>query len=190
MKIQFYGGSCFSLTGKNTEMVFDPNEDFVKKYPEVDFATDSGKAKKIVSKLKTKKVFSLPGEFETSGALVRGFYTEKQFSPESNIVFKVVLEDIACVHFDSLQAQPDTTFFEALGENIDVIMVNLGEKFGVKEVKALIETLEPRWAIIGGDQALFPKMIESGAKLLQENSVTLSASSLNEEKTEMFILSV
>ncbi|MCF7830944.1 MBL fold metallo-hydrolase [Candidatus Gracilibacteria bacterium] len=182
MKIQFYGENCFEINGKDAKIVFDPNDKFPGK--NLDFATNSGAFSANCEKLETKKILSIPGEFEISGVLVRGFYSR----PE-NVVFKVVTDGIACAHFGSLEVRPSTEFFEKLGENVDVLLVNLNEKFGVKEAKDLMETFEPRYTIIGGDQSLFPKMVEAGAKVLEENSLTISQTSLSEDKSEIIILS-
>ncbi|MCF7905627.1 MBL fold metallo-hydrolase [Candidatus Gracilibacteria bacterium] len=182
MKIQFFGENCFSLSDKKATVVFDPNQKCTLK--NVDFVTNSGQFKKATQTLSAKKTLSLPGEFEISGVLVRGFYSR----PE-NVVYKVTCEDVACAHFGTLEKKPSPEFFEKLGENIDIVLLNLNEKFTPKDAKELIETLEPRWTIIGGDQSLFPKMIEEGAKLLEENNFSVSSTALNEEKTEILILS-
>jgi len=183
MKIQFYGENCFEITGKDAKVVFDPNEKFPGKNS--DFATNSGAFGENCKKIETKKILDLPGEFEISNVLVRGFY-----SRPDNVVYKVAIDGISCAHFGSLEVKPNTEFFEKLGENVDILMVNLNEKFSVKEAKDLMETFEPRYTIIGGDQSLFPKMVEAGAKVIQENSLTISQTNLNEDKSEIIILSV
>ena len=183
MKIQFFGENCFGISEKDVKIVMDPVASCGMKT--ADFATSSGKFSENAKKISAKKTLTLPGEFEISGVLVRGFASEP-----GNIVYKVVFEGITCTHFGTLTKIPTPEFFEKIGENIDVAILNLSEKFGVKEVKEVIETVEPRWAIIGGAQSLFPKMISEGAKLMEENTLTLSSASLNEEKTEILILSV
>ena len=183
MKIQFFGENCFGLTSKEVKIVLDPNNGCTLKT--ADFVTNSGKFETEAKKISAKKVLSLGGEFEISGVLVRGFASEP-----GNIVYKIVVEGITCAHFGTLTQIPTPEFFAKIGENIDVAILNLSEKFGVKEVKEIIETVEPRWTIIGGSQTLFPKMIGEGAKLMQENNLSLSTAGLSEEKTEILILSV
>ena len=100
------------------------------------------------------------------------------------------MDGAAVVHLGSLETKPSTEFFEKLGENVDVVLVTLNDKFGVKEVKELVETLDPRYTIIGGDQTLFPKMVEEGARLVEENPITITQTTLNEEKSEALILGV
>lgn len=180
MKIQFFGSNCFAVTGKDASFVFDPNEKFKEK---ADFVLNSGNHSEIAEKIEAKKILSLPGEFEISGALVRGF-----FSRPENVVYKVTLEGISFVHLGSLDSKPSTEFFAKLGENVDVVFVCLNDKFGVKEAKELAETLDPRYLLVGGDQGLFPKIIEEGARMSEESPLPISQSSLNEEKCDILIL--
>ncbi len=183
MKIQFLGKNGFLITGKTATVVCDPNEKVSAKT--IDFVTNSGDFTKSCAELGAKKILSLPGEFEISGVLVRGFYSR----PE-NVVYKIIIDGIAIVHLGSLETKPSTEFFAKLGENVDVVLVNLNAKFGVKEVKELVETLDPRYTIVGGDQSMFPKMIEAGARMGEENPITISTTSIVEEKSEMLILGV
>ena len=183
MKVQFLGGNTFLLEGADAKVVFDPSADVP--IESVDVVMNSGEAD--VSMVgEYKKVLALPGEFEISQVLMMGYYS----SPE-NVVYRVILEDIAFVHFGNLIEVPGSKFFDKLGENIDVIFVSLGEGFDEKKAKNLIEQIEPRVAFLGGDASLFPKMIEIiGAKVKEENPVSLTKSQLSDDKTEVFILPV
>jgi len=181
MKIQFFGGNTFQVSGKEAKMVFDPGEN--TKIKEVDFITNSGRGDSTSIK-EFKKELTLPGEFEISEVLIMGYY-----SSEENIVYKVVLEDISFVHFGNLKEVPKTKFFDKLGEHVDVIFVCLDEEFNEKKAKELIETIEPRMAILGGNVSLFPSMVEiAGAKNLEDNPMKLSKSQLSDDKTEIIIL--
>ncbi|MCF7918008.1 MBL fold metallo-hydrolase [Candidatus Gracilibacteria bacterium] len=183
MKIQFHGQNCFSIHGKDVSLAFDPNETLKGKF---DFVMNSGGFQKACDSLKDiKKVLQLPGEFEISGALVRGFYSRL-----GNVVYKVTLEGVSFVHLGSLESKPSTEFFEKLGENVDVVLVTLSDKFGVKDVKDLIETLDPRYTFIGGSQSFFPKMVEEGARIAEENPLNIAQTSLNEERSDVLILPI
>ena len=183
MKIQFLGQNGFVLTGKDATVVCDPDEKASVK--NADFVTNSGTFTENCKKLEAKKTLNLPGEYEISNILVRGFYSR----PE-NVVFKIVMDGVAIVHLGSLEIKPSTEFFAKLGENVDVVLVTLNDKFGVKEAKELLETFDPRYMIIGGDQSLFPKMVEAGARIAEENTLVISQATLNEEKSEALILPV
>ena len=106
----------------------------------------------------TQKILELPGEFDISGILVRGFYSDK-----TNVVYKVIADGISFVHFGTYTPKENSDFLKKLGENVDVILINLHEKLDAKTTKTIIETLDPHLTIIGGTQELFPKMIETGA---------------------------
>lgn len=178
MKIQFNGGQSFSLEGKEVKCLFDPETE-----EQADFAMFSQKKAKMVKGV--KKNLLLPGEFEISGALIQGFYTDSA----KNIVFKVMLEDVTFAHFGEMKDVPGSKFFEDLGESIDVIFMNLSTDFDEKKAKDLLGKIEPRMAILGGDVAYFPKMVElAGAKTSEENPMKLVRSGLSDDKTEVVIL--
>ncbi len=180
MEIQFNGEQSFLLKGKTVKCTFDPREDSIDS---VDFAMFS--MEKLKSKIKTKKTLYLPGEFEISGALIQGFYTDDN----KNIVYKVVLDDIVIISFGGLKSVPEGDFFQKLGDTIDIALVNLSADFDEKKAKELLEKIEPRMAILGGDVSYFPKMVENmGAKNREDNPIKISKSSLSNEKTEVIIL--
>ena len=113
MKIQFFGGSSFLVETKSAKVAFDPAD---KKMGKVDIMTSS--MGKEVS-LEAKKLLTLPGEYEISGVLVRGFHT----NDDKNTVFKITLEDVVVAHFGNLPGMPKSSFFDALGENVDVALI-------------------------------------------------------------------
>ncbi len=181
MKIQHFGGNTFLVQGKDTKVVLDPSVG--ESFASVDFATNSGNAS-FEGVKEAKKLLTLPGEFEISNVLVMGYYTEGK-----NVVYKLIVDDVSIVHFGHLTAAPNTKFFENLGENIDVILLPLNETFNDKAAKELIEKLEPRMAILGGNADYFPKLVENmGAKVGEENPIKLSKSGLSDDKTQVVIL--
>lgn len=180
MKIQFLGGAGFTLSNSKNKVVFNTTEGLDEKTDIAAFAepatTDSTSA---------KKTFNLPGEFEVSGILAHGLYSDDR----NNIVFKVVIEEMGIVHFGNLKEVPNTAFFEKLGENVDVIILTLSEDFDAKKAKTLIDTIDPRMAILGGDPSQFPKMVETaGAKTAEENPMEVKRSALSDDKTEVIIM--
>jgi len=133
-----------------------------------------------------KKTLCLPGEFEISDVLVRGFRTE---NGAKNTIFKAFFEETSIVHFGNLTDFPETKTLEQIGENIDVAFVCLSEKFPGKKAKELIEKVEPRLVIIGGDQKLFAEL--SGLMKVENaetNPLEVLKSKLSEETTEIKIL--
>ncbi len=183
MKIQFYGDQCFSIQGKNAKIVFDPNENFTEKGFDFAMFSNTEKANKFERTDDFKKVLKLPGEFEISEILLSGVYSR----PE-NIVFKALVDNVTFTHFGELEKIPDAKLFEKIGENVDVAFINLSEKCSKKLAKELVDTIDPRLVILGGNKEFFPKMVEVfGAKTI-ENPTELKRSNLSDDKTEMVIL--
>ena len=181
MKVQFFGGNTFMIKGENATVVLDPSEDY--KVDNVDIVTNSGGADYANIK-EYKKVLELPGEFEISGVLVMGY-----FSNPDNVVYRVIVDGIAFVHFGTLTEVPGSKFFDKLGENVDVLFVSLNEQFDDKKAKNLIEQVDPRMVFLAGDTTYFPKLVESmGAKTAEENPVNITKSLFSDEKTEVVIL--
>ncbi len=180
MKIQYHGDRYFSLEGKDVKCLLDPTSVAIET---ADFATIS--QGETAPKIEVKKALTLPGEFEIAGALINGLYTDDN----QNVVYRVVLEEVRMAHFGMLSEVPSAEALEELGENIDVAMINLSEAFDEKKAKELIEKIEPRMVLLGGDQAFFPKMVESmGAKNVEENPIKISKSALSDDRTEVVIL--
>ncbi len=154
------------------------------KVGKVDIATSS-KGEDLT--VEAKKVLNLPGEYDISGVLVRGFYTHN----DKNIVFKITMEDVVIAHFGDLPAISNVSFFDVLGENVDVALLTLREGFDVKSAKEFLEKVDPRMVIFGGDAAVFPKIVELfNAKIVPESEVSVSRSSLPSDTTDFLILSV
>jgi L-ascorbate metabolism protein UlaG (beta-lactamase superfamily) len=181
MKIQFFGNSSFLIEGKSAKVAFDLADAKVGK---VDIATNS-KGEDLA--VEAKKMLTLPGEYDISGVLVRGFHTHD----DKNTVFKITMEDVVIAHFGDLPSMPKATFFDAIGENVDVALLTLREGFDAKSAKEFLEKVDPRMVIFGGDVTAFPKIVELfNAKFLPESDVSVSRTNLPSEATNFVILSV
>ncbi len=180
MKIQFFGNSSFLIEGKTAKVAFDPVD---KKIGKVDVVMSS-KGEDL--DMETKKVLNLPGEYDISNVLVRGFYTHNN----KNIVFKITMEDVVMAHFGDLPAMSNGAFFDVLGENVDIAFLTLREGFDVKSAKEFLEKVDPRMVVFGGDTTVFPKIVELfNAKILPESEVSVSRASLPSDATNCVILS-
>lgn len=183
MKIQFFGNNTFGAFSKNEKVIFDPSTDLVEK--DVDFTTNSNGI--IPSKVKAKKMLNLPGEYEISNILVKSLAQKEG----KNVLFKVVMDELSIVHCGEMTDTPDKKLFEELGEDIDILIVNISDKFTAKKIKDFLETVEPRVAFIGGDSSKFAEL--SGIieiTMSEDNPVSISRSSLSEDKSAYYILSV
>ncbi len=180
MKIQFHDDQYFTLESKNIKCLFNPSAEASET---ADFAMISTKGMK--HKAEVKKTLELPGEFEIAGALINGFYTDNN----TNVAYRVIMEDITNVHFGALKEIPNVSLLEELGDGIDIAYISLSEDFPEKKAKELIEKVEPRMVILGGDPSFFPKMVEiMGAKTNENNPIKVSRASLPHDKTEVIIL--
>ena len=183
MKIQFFGNNAFGAFGKTARVVFNPADNFAEK--NIDFITNSnGQSPQGVE---AKKMLTLPGEYEISNVLVKSVFQKK----ENNMIFKIVMDDLAIVHCGEITEIPDKSLFEDLGEDIDILIVSVSEKFSVKKVKEFLETIEPRIAFISGDKSLFPELKEKIlVNISEENPISISRATLSEDKSEYYILTV
>lgn len=182
MKIQFYGDGCFQIETKDDAVVFNPNKNFEGENADVAFLTSGEVHPDPVPNV--KKTLSLPGEFEISGILIRGFYSDDQ----KDVLFKVIFDDVAYVYLGNITQKPSTEVLKKLGENVDVIFINASEAFPAKDIRKTLEEIDPRVAFVGGDSAQFPKMVEQGAKMESDNSMVISKGTLNEDKMDIVIL--
>ena len=174
MKIQWLGKDAFSLEGGKNTVNFNHTADgtFTALSTPGDHTNQSD-----------NKVFDLPGEFEVNGILSQAFYTDDG----ENLVHKVVMEGTGIVYFGNLKSVPKTDFFEKLGENTDIIIVNLSSDFDDKNAKNLITQITPRMAILGGDNQYFPALVENlNAKTVEDNPHTIKG--LSDDNTEVIIL--
>ncbi len=181
MKIQFFGGSSFLINGKSAKAALDPID---AKLGPVDIATSSNGAELSIE---AKKILTLPGEYDISDVLIRGFHTHG----DTNTVFKITLDDVVVAHFGNLPGMPSASFFDDLGENVDVALLSLRDDFDAKSAKDFLEKVDPRMVIFGGNATIFPRIVELfNAKILPESEISVSRSSLPTDTTESVILSV
>ncbi len=177
MKIQWLGNDHFVL--KNKEVSIDINPSKVQ--PDNTFSVFSTPGTNLDQS--SNKAFNLPGEFEVSGILAQGYHSDDA----QNIVYKIVMEGSGIIAFGALKSMPKTDFFESLGENTDIIILNLSSDFDDKLAKKLIQQVTPRLAILGGDKQYFPAMVENAnAKTAEANPYAVKA--LSDENTEVLIL--
>ena len=180
MNITHSGNGVFVLKhGKNASMEFEPDSGFGD---EVTCATFS--SGKVDEKVKTDKALYLPGEYEIAGILVRGLYTDNR----ANVVFKVTTDDIALAHFGNIADVPEGAFFEELGENVSVAIIQVSEGFDAKKAKALLDKVGPRYVLVSGDEGQYKELIDSvGAKKAEEDKLSVSKSALAEDRMDVIL---
>jgi len=182
MKIQSEGAGSLLISTKTNQVLFNPSQ---KPKGETDIIGLSEPMSK--TDIESKKVFNVPGEFEVSGILAQGFYTDDR----NNVAFKVVMDETAIVHFGNLKEVPDAAFFEKLGENVDIIALTLNADFDDKKAKTLVDKLDPRMVLILGDETYFAGVKDKmTAKTAEEEELSITKSGLSDDKTDVIILKV
>lgn len=182
MKIQFLGEQTFRIEGKKSVTVYNPKT--TKASDVALFNKPSHEAPELEG---AKKALSLPGEYEVAGALITGIFTDQQ----SNVAFKVDLDEIVCAHVGTLKELPNSKFYDELGENVDVLFLPLNENIKGKQAREIIENISPRMAFLAGDTSFFPEAREvTGAKLLEESEIKIARAQFSDDVSEIFILSV
>ncbi|GEM_PF-1271551 len=183
MEIQFFGGTAFTVKGKKAQTAFDVED--LSQVKDFDIATRSAfDGAHVETYEHVKKFLYLPGEYEASQVLIKGLLTGQ------TIIYKIVIEGLSFAHFGSLTAQPEKEVISTLGD-VDIALINVSESFNEKEVQKLIETIDPRMAIVGGDAALLPKVREeSHAQIAEKNPLSIKKSELSDDVTTVMILPV
>ncbi len=181
MKITHHSNNTFLVEDKKVKIVCNPDENFDQN---VEFATLSNPEGGTI-KGETKKILHLPGEFEISKILVKGIFSNSR----NNVIFKIVADDIAIAHLGNITELPTSQWFEKLGENVSLIMLNVSDEFDAKKAKELIEKIDPRYALVTGDAGQFPKLAEMGAQTPEDKSVNLTRASLGEDRTDILLFS-
>jgi L-ascorbate metabolism protein UlaG (beta-lactamase superfamily) len=155
MEIKYLGHSSFLLKTKDAKLITDPFDPaFVGfRFPksDADIVTvshqhkDHNQANVIDG---APLVIDMPGEFEKKGIRIFGYlsYHDKNKGAErgENIIYKIEIEEIVCLHCGDLGALPTTEMIDAIGE-IDVLFVPVGGKasLGPDEAIDLIKEFEP-----------------------------------------------
>ena len=180
MQINFTDDRGFVVSDKKTKVAFGFNVNNYEK--DLDFVMQDHKRKVHV---KNKKVLNLPGEFEISNVLIKALYTDDR----KNTVFKTFFKDVTFVNLGDLKSSPDSDIFESLGENIDVLMINLSEDFTAKSIKDIVGKIDPRILLIRGEASLLPEAKEKfNADFLEENFLKISRAQFSSDRTETYII--
>ncbi len=186
MKIQYLDINGFLVNHNGKSIFFNPPKDFITK-DHLDIAFCSLDKNSINKSNSIKKQIKFPGEFEVSGILAKGLYTDEQ----QNIVYKVIIDEIVCTNLGNMQIIPTSDFFKNLGTNTHLLFLNLSEKFNFKQAKIIIEDIMPRFVICGGDNILSQELVTNiGAKIINENTINITENELKEDKTEIIILNI
>jgi len=210
MTIQFFGHSCFKISGKNKVLVTDPYpKEIGLKPPKIscDIVTISHHHWDHCAYQNLKgdfKIIDLPGEYEIDGIFIKGI---KSFHDESegkerglNTIFNILIEDIWVCHLGDLgQSQLSEEQVSLIGE-VDVLMIPVGGVYtiGPKEAKKIIHQLEPKIIIpmhywlpsLKIQELKKPEEFfkEKGVKPTQEEKLSLKKKDLSEKQMKVIWL--
>ena len=100
MKIQSLNPTSLLVSNKNKTVVINPAKDFSTAVdialcpaPNTDFPAG-----------KSTKVITLPGEFEISDILLKGFFS---CNHQENIIYKINIEGVSVLYFGNLSSKHD-----------------------------------------------------------------------------------
>ncbi len=162
MDIYWYGHSCFKLKGKNATVILDPfDPDFTGLKLPKDLSADvvltshDHKDHNFVSAV-TKvdgslpPVFSRPGEYEVSGAVITGinsFHDNADGAEKGkNTIFHLLFDNLDIVHLGDLGQSKLTEEQVAEIGQTDILLIPVGSIYtiDVKSASEIISQLEPK----------------------------------------------
>lgn len=164
MIIQYFGQSCFKITGKDTagnnvDVVTDPfAKDYGLKVPSLaaDIVTVSHQHADHNNTAAIKGSpysIDIPGEYDIKDVFIHGigsYHDDKQGKERgNNIMFRMQIDDISIVHLGDIGHTLTSTQLELL-EGTDIVLVPVGGNgYTVNAEKAveIVNQLEPRMVI-------------------------------------------
>lgn len=160
MDIIWHGLSCFTLKGKDANVVTDPydrtaaglklpklNADVV--VANADFSLHHG-----ISDISGAKVFDWPGEYEAKNIIIQGIPAHnrprekedgKEETAEPVIIYTIQIDGFKVCHLSNLGHKLTPEMLEAIGD-VDILLIPVGGIDCLDAAKAheVIEQLDPR----------------------------------------------
>jgi L-ascorbate metabolism protein UlaG (beta-lactamase superfamily) len=163
MYIQYFGHSCFKLTGKdskgeNVALVLDPfSKDCGLKVPHLEAdvlaISHSHRDHNNIDAVKGNPyVIDTAGEYDVKDIFIQGFdsfHDDKEGKERGgNIIYRISIEDVVITHLGDLGQVLNTKQLESL-EGTDILLIPVGGKYTLDAKKAVevINQIEPRMVI-------------------------------------------
>lgn len=215
MIIQYFGQSCFKLSGKDTagnpvEVVTDPfTKDYGLKMPALtaDIVTVSHQHadhNNVEAVKGSPYVIDIPGEYDIKDVFVQGIpaYHDDQGGTErgDNIIFRFQIDDMSVVHLGDLGHVLTNEQLELL-EGTDILLVPIGGNgytINAERAVEVINQIEPRIVIpmhydlpglkvdLDGVEEFIKKI---GIKPTEEEKLKIMRKDLPAEDMEVVVLS-
>ena len=148
MIISGYGLSAFKMEAKGTVLATNPYDkasglSAPRFEAQVVVASHTGfEDSSIVG---DPQIFSLPGEYDRAGITIQGF----QITPTWT-AFLIEWEELGMLFLgdgEDVPAEDVDRALKDISDSIDILMLPVGDAFGIKAASALIQSIEPRVVI-------------------------------------------
>ncbi len=162
MIINWFGQSCFKITGEKTTIITDPFDDSLGlKTPRLaaDIVTvshdhyDHNNSKAVKGLAQDAPfIINTPGEYEVKNVFIYGipsFHDDKQGTQRGlNIIYRLEIDGISIAHLGDLGHLLENGQIEKL-EGVDILLIPVGGTFTIdgKQATQIISQLEPRLVI-------------------------------------------
>ncbi len=185
MEIKWNGKTTFTIKGKNTNVLINPEKDMGKFKGEVVLSSLLSNLADVEG---AKKVFDWPGEYEVNSVPIIGFQAwdasktdeDGDNKPSATIIFYFEIDGIKFCHMGELGHKLTKDIIKELGD-VDVLMIKAGEKTNltIKKAQEIIESIDPRALIpMGEETADFLKDLDIEKQESQESLILKTASDL------------
>ncbi len=196
MEIKWHGNTCFTLKGKGTKFLLNPDKQ-----------AGNVKGNVVLSSLEetaeikdADKVVDWPGEYEIQGVSITAYqaWTKSKSKEEEEggvgdetIIYYFDMDGIKICHLGAVGHVLTSDMVKSIGD-VDVLMIDLGEKSNLtgKKPMEIIEAIEPRVVMPMGEGKLGDTMKELGLETpaAEESYVIKSRSELPDDKRLTMLL--
>ncbi|MEK7126996.1 MAG: MBL fold metallo-hydrolase [Patescibacteria group bacterium] len=158
MEITWHGDTCFTVKGKEKQVVIDPNKEAGHLKGNMVLLSSSGENGNIEVEGSSKK-FDWPGEYEMGGIPIMAFlaWTKSKSKEEAGekgdttLIFRLEVDGIKICHLGEVGHVLTSDMVNEIGD-VDVLMIKAGKDSNLDTKKAteIIEAIEPRIVIAMG----------------------------------------
>lgn len=189
MEIKWHGNTCFTLKGKETTVLINPD----KQAGSITGNIVLSSLEETAEVKDADTVVDWPGEYEIQGVSIEGFRAwtkskskeEEDGTGDETIIYYFNIEGIKVCHLGAVGHVLTSDIVKEIGD-VDILMIDLGEKSNLdgKKPMEIIEAIEPRIVMPMGEGDLSATMKELGLEKSspEESYVIKSRSELPDDK--------
>lgn len=196
MEIIWHGNTCFSLKGKDSKVIINPDKEAGKLKGDIVLSS----LKEGLAEVEDQKIlFDWPGEYESQGIPILGFQAwtksrsqeEAEGKGESTIIFYLEIDGIKICHLAELGHVLTSDMVNKIGD-VDILMIKIGENCNLDGKKAheVIESIDPRVVIPMGAANSKDHLKDIGSESVesQDSFIVKQADELPEDKRIYVVL--